>query len=162
MFEIVDVLDSESRQVLFGVVMDVYRAERREVAPADLLASILRAPSLSSELSAAGADIPGLLASLSAPPIGTGTAERLQRIVSESENMEEASEDPESALGLPQGAGFVGLPLSAEARESFAQMRQSFGQAPSESVAPRQVLAVLLSSNSALAELAAKYGVRLP
>jgi hypothetical protein len=159
LFEIVHLLNSEARRVVFGVVMDVYRSGRCEVEPTDFLAAVVRAPSLANELGSSGANVEALLLRLAAPSQGNGSYERLQRLVDEAERGEESSEDPTTAIGLPPTGGFVALPLSAASKQLLHAMQQSFAGAASESVTPRQVLNVLLSSMPELAKLCGEFGV---
>jgi hypothetical protein len=159
-FEIVNVLNFEARRILFGVVMDVFCSGRGEVEPADILVSVLRAPSLANDLRSAGANIEGLLSRLAAPSPGSSGYERLEKLVSEAERGEQLSEDPASALGLPPTGGFVGLALSATSKKLVDHMGRSFAGAAPESLTPRQLLNAVLSSSPGLAELCAEFGVR--
>jgi hypothetical protein len=161
MFELVEVFDPESRRALFGTVMDVSRSGRREVEATDMLANVLRAPSLKSIMTSVGVDSSALFARLSAPPLGDGASEKLQQFLERGETDEPPQQDPLSELGMPKSGGFMTLPLSPRGRDLFASLRRIFAGRPPESVTPREIAIAMLQSDHQLQSVCAECGIRL-
>ena len=161
MFELIEALDGEARQALFGTVMDVFRSGRGQVETRDILASFLRAPSLATTVQELKVDLDAIVAQLAAPKVGSGTFEKLRRAIDAQASGDASSEDAFSDIGLPERGGFLNLPLSANGRETFGQLVAAFATAPEESVTPREVLVEILRSDQQLKELCDQFGLRL-
>ena len=161
MFELVEAFDPEARRALFGIVMDVSRSGRREVEATDILANVLRAPSLQTVMKNSAVDSSALFSRLSAPPLGNVASERLQQFLERGETDEQQHEDPLSEIGMPRGGGFMALPLSARGRELFNSLRRAFADRPPESVSPRQIALEILRVDHTLQSMCGECGLRV-
>ena len=153
-----EALDSEARRLFFGTVMDVFKAGRREVEIRDILAAVLRAPSLANVVRKEHVDLSGLLARLAAPSVGSSAYDALQRAI-DADERDASAEDPFSDTGLPPAGGFVMLPLAAGSRELFQKLSASLGEAPPESVTPQQLFTWIVQSDEGLRRLCAEFGL---
>jgi len=144
MFDLFAGMSHESRQAMFSSVMDVHAAGSRQIETTSLVASLVRAPSLHDAL--VHVDTNGLLARLSAPALGNGTFEALER-------------KEVSNLGIPPEGGFLALPLSSRAKEVFEALRAEFRSAPPESVSPKQILRAILRADAELRAVCSSFGL---